>query len=274
MKVLQGRTGQVTLVGAGPGDPDLITVKGLRALQQADVVIYDRLVNPGLLEHVRESAEKLYVGKRGGRYTFPQNEINRLLVERAMKGAHVVRLKGGDPFLFGRGGEEALFLQQKGVPFEIIPGVSAALAAPAAAGIPLTHRGLSSSVAILSGHQAEEASNPINWAEMAGSADTLVVMMPLLNLRQTIGRLISQGRPLSTPAAVIQSGTCDSQRCVISTLRGIASDVEQAGLSSPATLVVGDVVGLAPAIQRAGNRSEVQREEPTAETIKVHCVNS
>ncbi len=249
MKVLAGRKGRVTLVGAGPGDPDLITVKGLRALQQADVVIYDRLVNPALLESAPETAERIYAGKRGGHYTFPQSKINKLMAERARRGAHVVRLKGGDPFLYGRGGEEVLYLRGQGVSCDIVPGVSAALAAPASAGIPVTHRGVSSTIAILSGHQAADAPNPVNWHGIARAAETVVVMMPLVNLRHVVGHLVSEGCPLNTPAAVIQSGTCPEQRSVVSTLKELVADVERAGLSSPATLVVGQVVTLASGMQ-------------------------
>jgi len=264
MKVLAGRKGRITLVGAGPGDPDLITVKGLRALQRADVVVYDRLVNPELLESAPSGAERIYVGKRGGHYTFPQAKINALMVERARRGAHVVRLKGGDPFLYGRGGEEVLYARKHAVPCLVVPGVSAALAAPASAGIPVTHRGVSSTVAILSGHQATDAPNPVNWNGISRAAETVIVMMPLVNLRHVVGHLVSEGRPLGTPAAVIQAGTCPEQKAVVSTLKELVADVDRAGLTSPATLVVGEVVALASRIQGLEELDELEATEELA----------
>lgn len=245
MKVLRGRCGKVSLVGAGPGDPELLTVKGLRALQAARVVVYDRLVPPVLLDEAPADAERICVGKHGGHYSFPQEAIHDLLVDRARKGLDVVRLKGGDPFLFGRGGEEVLFLRKHGIPCEVIPGVSAALAGPAAAGVPVTHRGTASSVAIISGHQVKDAPNPVDWSGLASSADTLVVMMPLANLRLIVNRLAVNGRSLTTPVAAIQSATTPSQRVVVSTLRDIAGDVDREGLTSPVLLVVGEVARMA-----------------------------
>lgn len=245
MRMLRGRCGRVTLVGAGPGDPELLTLKGLRALQAAEVVVYDRLIAPCLLGEAPTDAERVYVGKRGGHYCFPQEQINQLLVERARRGLNVVRLKGGDPFLFGRGGEEVSYLKDHGIPCEVIPGVSSALAAPAAAGISVTRRGTASTVAIVSGHQAQDPGNPVNWSCLAGATDTLVVLMPLSNLRSIINQLVVNGRSLTTPAAVIQSATTAQQRTVVGTLRDIAAEVEREALSSPALLVVGEVARMA-----------------------------
>ncbi|UCF38493.1 MAG: uroporphyrinogen-III C-methyltransferase, partial [Acidobacteriota bacterium] len=218
MPVTDEPTGKVFLVGAGPGDPDLITVKGLRLLQQADVVIYDRLANPALLAHCRSGAETLLVGKRGGHFSILQSDINRLLVEKARGGNRVVRLKGGDSFLFGRGGEEALHLIREGIEFEIVPGVSSALAGPASAGIPVTHRGVASSVAFVTGHSAASDEPGVNWEKLATAADTLVILMPLSNLRRIVSNLVLNGRSITTPAALVESATLDSQRVVTSTL--------------------------------------------------------
>ena len=205
MKILSSKTGKVYLVGAGPGDPELLTMKGASCLQKADVVIYDRLVDPRLLELAPARAERIFVGKKGSRYSFPQKGINRLLARKAQQGHQVVRLKGGDPFLFGRGGEEALYLVQQEIPFEVVPGVTSALAVPAAAGIPVTHRDLSSSVTIVAGQQAAEADPSVDWKRLGRAADTLIVLMPLGNLRFIISQLVLHGRRLDAPAALIES---------------------------------------------------------------------
>jgi uroporphyrin-III C-methyltransferase len=248
MRVIPGKTGTVYLIGAGPGDPELLTIRGLRALRRSEVVVYDRLVDPVLLDEAPPGAERIFVGKRGGHYSFPQSEIHQLMIRSARSGKNVARLKGGDPFLFGRGGEEVLALTEAGIPYEVIPGVSSALAVPAAAGIPVTHRGLATSVSIVTGHGRGD--EPIDWGRLARASDTLVVLMPLANLRTIVSQLVLHGRALSTPAAVIQDGTRPGQRQVISTLREIASEVEIAGIESPATLVVGEVVELAQVSSR------------------------
>lgn len=245
MRVLFSRVGKVYLVGAGPGDPELLTLKGARCLAEAEVVVYDRLVDPRLLDLAPTSAERVAVGKKGGHYSFPQEKINELLVARAWEGKCVVRLKGGDPFLFGRGGEEAFYLACRQIPFEIVPGVSSALAVPASAGIPVTHRNVASSVAIVTGHQACDPDHPARWDYLAKGADTLVILMPLQNLRFIVSQLVLHGRSLETPAALIQSGTLERQRIVTATLRTIASEAARSGIQSPALLVVGEVVGLA-----------------------------
>ncbi|MBI4446331.1 MAG: uroporphyrinogen-III C-methyltransferase [Acidobacteria bacterium] len=249
MKVYS-KCGKVYLLGAGPGDPELITVKGARCLKEANVVIHDRLIDPRLLDMANPSAERILVGKKGGHYTVPQETINQLLVKHAREGKIVVRLKGGDPFLFGRGGEEALFLKNEGVPFEVIPGITSVSAVPAAAGIPLTHRGLSSSIAILTGHQCANTEHPLRWDLLAQAADTLVVLMPLRNLRQIVSQLVLHGRSLDTPAALIQAGTSPSQQRVVSTLKNLVADAARAGIDSPALLVIGEVVRLSETLSQ------------------------
>ncbi len=224
-------TGRVALVGAGPGDPGLITVRGLELLRRCDAVVHDRLVAPELVDEA--PAEALRVGRE----PLSQAEINRLLVRLAGRGLDVVRLKGGDPFLFGRGGEEALALVAAGVPFEVVPGVSSLAAVPAAAGIPVTHRGVSSQLTIVNGH------GPVDLAALAAAPGTLVMFMGLARLGELAGGLIANGRDAATPAAVIASGTLPGQRVVVAPLDGIAEAA--AGLDPPALVVIGDVVGLA-----------------------------
>lgn len=244
MRVLFSKVGKVSLVGAGPGDPGLLTRRGAQCLEEADVVVYDRLIDLRLLDLTSASAERIAVGKKGGHYGFSQEKIHVLLEGRAREGKRVVRLKGGDPFLFGRGGEEALYLAKKNIPFEIVPGVTSAFAVPASAGIPVTHRTLSSSIAIVTGHQACDPSHPIRWDQLATATDTLIVLMPLQNLRPIVSQLVLHGRSLETPAALIQSGSLETQRKVMGTLRTIVSRGSQAHMKSPSLLVVGEVVQL------------------------------
>jgi uroporphyrin-III C-methyltransferase len=236
--------GTVYLVGAGPGDPGLLTVKALALLESCDTVVYDYLVNPAVLNHVSSSAERIYVGKvGGGRYT-PQRQVNQLLIQHALVGKRVVRLKGGDPFLFGRGGEEAEALVEAGVPFEVVPGISSALAVPAYAGIPLTHRGLSSSVAVITGARGGDgAFEPGALAHLA-TADTVVVLMGMAHLREIASELVTSGRTLETPAAVIRWGTYIGQETVTGTLETIADAAERAGMRAPAVIIIGEVVRL------------------------------
>jgi uroporphyrin-III C-methyltransferase len=237
--------GLVSLVGAGPGDPELITVKGLRRLRAADVVVHDALIGAELLRECRADAERIDAGKRAGAHKRSQEWINAALIERARAGRRVVRLKGGDPFVFGRGGEEAAALAAAGVPWEVVPGVTSAIAAPAYAGIPVTHRAAASSVAFVTGH--EDPSRPetrIRWGALAGGIDTLVFLMGVERLAAIAERLIAHGRPAQTPAAVIRWGATADQETVTGTLATIAADVERAGLTAPATLVVGEVVRL------------------------------
>lgn len=238
-------TGRVHLVGAGPGDPGLITVRGLDAIRRAEVIVYDRLVSPALLDRAPESALRIFAGKHAGAHCLPQERINALLVEHARLGRIVVRLKGGDPFVFGRGGEEALALAAAGIPFEIIPGVSAAMAVPAYAGIPVTHRGIGSSLALVTGHEdPDKAGAAVDWARLATAVDTLVVLMGLRSLPRIVAALVAHGRSPETPAALIRWGTTESQQTVLGTLGDIVERAEAAGLEPPVLTVIGDVVRL------------------------------
>jgi uroporphyrin-III C-methyltransferase len=234
-------TGRVLLVGAGPGDPELITVKGARALAAADVVVYDRLVAPSLLDLAPPAAERIYVGKEPGRAAVPQREIDRLLVDGALGGAVVVRLKGGDPFVFGRGGEEVAACAAAGIPCEVVPGVSSAVAAPAAAGIPVTHRGVARSFSVVTGSTAHD--DEVDLSKVTG-ADTLVVLMAAGRLAQTCADLIAAGRPPDEPAAIVQWAWTPEQRSVVGTLTDLPLLAEAASIGPPATLVVGDVAAL------------------------------
>ncbi len=238
----QAQRGTVYLVGAGPGDPGLLTIKARDLLESCDVVIYDYLVNPEILCHVPFQAERVYVGKVGGGRQTPQDQINYLLTKHAQTGARVVRLKGGDPFLFGRGGEEAEALRSAGIRFEVVPGISSALAVPAYAGMPLTHRDLSSSVAVVTGSRVREITATSISANL--SADTIVILMGVTHLREIVADLIAAGRSIETPAAVIRWGTYEGQLTVTGTLGTIAADALNAGMRPPAVIVVGEVVKL------------------------------
>lgn len=237
--------GKVFLIGAGPGDPGLITVKGLECVQRADVVIYDYLANERLLEHRRPDSELIYVGKQGGRHTLPQEEISSLIVRKAKEGKVVARLKGGDPFIFGRGGEEAEECVDHGVPFEVVPGVTAATAVPTYAGIPLTHRDHTASVAFVTGHEdPTKPESKLHWDKIATGIGTLVFFMGMKNLQSIVENLVSNGRSSSTPVAAIQWGTRTDQRVVRGTLSDIVRKVQEAKLGPPSIVVVGEVVGL------------------------------
>jgi uroporphyrin-III C-methyltransferase len=236
--------GTVYLVGAGPGDPGLLTVKARDLLESCDVVIYDYLVNPEMLSNVRTGAEHIYVGKVGGGRQTPQDEINHLLIRHAQRGQRVVRLKGGDPFLFGRGAEEAEALRDAGVMFEVVPGISSALAVPAYAGIPLTKRGLSSSVAVVTGARGGDGAPENSALANLASVDTLVVLMGATHLRQIAKDLTAAGRSAQTPAAVIRWGTYEGQQTVTGTLETIAVEAERVGMKAPAVIIVGEVVRL------------------------------
>lgn len=239
------QAGTVYLVGAGPGDPGLLTLKAFQCLQQAEIILHDRLVSAEILELAADRAEKISVGKEGGGSCFPQFAIHELLISYARERKKVVRLKGGDPFLFGRGGEEALALHQAGIPFEVIPGVSSALAAPAAAGIPVTHRNLSSQLTIVTGHGQSDGTQ-INWRQLASLSGTLIVLMPLHNLEKISEELQHGGLLPETPAALIQSGTSNEQKVVISTIHQIAKEARKRQIGSPVLLAVGSVVALSP----------------------------
>jgi uroporphyrinogen III methyltransferase/synthase len=235
--------GTVSLVGAGPGDPGLLTLKGMRCLAEADVVIYDALANPRLLEHAPSSAERIYVGKTAGRHTLPQEEINRLLVAQAAAGKRVVRLKGGDPFIFGRGGEEVEVLAAAGIPFEVVPGITSAIAGPAYAGIPLTHRDFTATVAFVTGHEdPTKADSNIAWDKLATGVGTLVFFMGVGRLPEIVEQLTRHGRAPETPAAVVRWGTRADQEVVTGTLADLVE--KSRGMKPPALIVVGEVVRL------------------------------
>jgi len=235
--------GKVYLIGAGPGDPGLLTLKGKRCLEEADVVVYDYLANPRLLRYSRSDAELIFVGKQAGRHTLPQEEIGRLLVEQAKLGKVVARLKGGDPFIFGRGGEEAEDLVAARIPFEVVPGVTAAVAAPAYAGIPLTHRDLTSTVAFITGHEdPTKDATSIAWDKIATGIGTLVFFMGVGQLPEIAAKLVGHGRSPQTPAAVIRWGTRAEQEVVTGTLEDIAERCR--GMKPPALILVGEVVAL------------------------------
>ena len=239
------KRGKVYLVGAGPGDPGLITVKGLECLRRADVIIYDRLVDDSLLEEASPGSEKIYVGKGRGCHAMEQKEINLLLISKAREGQKVVRLKGGDPFVLGRGGEEVEVLAANEIPFEVVPGVSSAYAVPAYAGIPVTHRRLASSFTVVTGHEdPEKGESSIAWDRISTSSDTLVFLMGIGNLTHIVNKLIQNGRLPSTPVAVISQGTSPKQRTLVGTLGDIGSRAQKEGFEPPAVIVVGEVVKL------------------------------
>ncbi|MBX3332888.1 MAG: uroporphyrinogen-III C-methyltransferase [Nitrospira sp.] len=249
MTKVKQTNGKVYLVGAGPGDPGLLTVRGKECLEQADVVLYDYLANPALLSYAPHQAERLYVGRRG-KGTYPEQEsINRLLIERARAQKVVVRLKGGDPFVFGRGGEEAEALAAAGIEFEVVPGITAAVAVPAYAGIPVTHRTLASTLTIVTGHEdPEKPSTSLDWARLAGSHGTLVFLMGMKNLSMITTRLMSEGLAPSTPVAITRWGTRVSQHTVVGTLADIVHKADAARLEPPTVIVVGEVVRLRPTL--------------------------
>ncbi|MBN1662655.1 MAG: uroporphyrinogen-III C-methyltransferase [Deltaproteobacteria bacterium] len=236
--------GKVYIIGAGPGDPGLITIKGMKCLEEADVVIYDHLVGDAILRHVKAEKRFIYAGKEGGAHTLTQDEINACLVEEAMKGKIVARLKGGDPFIFGRGGEEADVLAKAGIPFEVVPGVTSAIAVPAYAGIPLTHRGYTSAVAFVTGHEnPDKDKSEIAWEKLAGIG-TLVFLMGVKNLPRITAELMANGRPPETPAALIRWGTTPEQETITGTLQDICAKAEARRFLPPSILVVGEVVSL------------------------------
>ncbi|MDQ1329939.1 MAG: uroporphyrinogen methyltransferase / synthase, partial [Thermodesulfobacteriota bacterium] len=239
------KKGKVYLVGAGPGDPGLITVKGRECIAHADVIIYDYLASPSLLKNAKKDSEIIYVGKQGGDHTLSQEEINALITEKAKKGLIVARLKGGDPFIFGRGAEEAEVLIENGISFEVVPGVTSAIAAPAYAGIPLTHRMFTSTVAFVTGHEdPEKAESGINWEALAKGIGTIVFLMGVKNLPNIVKQLMNNGLSPDTPVALVRWGTTSKQRSVSGTIGNIVELVKIAGLKSPAIIIVGKVVKL------------------------------
>lgn len=237
--------GIVYLIGAGPGDPGLISVKGAECLRKADIVFYDYLSNPRLLSQCRPDAERIYVGKKGSQHTLEQEDINKLLVEKASAGRMVARLKGGDPFVFGRGGEEALALKEAGIPFEVVPGITAAVAAPAYAGIPVTHRDLTSTFALVTGHEdPTKEESAIDWGKITTGIGTIAFYMGIKNLPLIVQRLMEYGRSPATPVAVIRWGTKPEQQTVVGRLHDIVQKVQKADLKPPAITIVGEVVRL------------------------------
>ncbi len=234
--------GKVYLVGAGPGDPQLLTIKAVKVLKEADVVIYDRLgVSDEVLCLAPDSAEKIFVGKRAGLHELPQDKITELIIEKAKKGGKVVRLKGGDPFIFGRGGEEAEALVEQGIEFEVVPGVSSSVVAPAYAGIPLTHRDYAASVAIITGHRAGDAEKPVDWVKIANAVDTLVILMGVESLSGIVQKMLKGGINANMPVAIVESGTCVKQRTLIATLGTITEEAKSHDIKPPSVIVIGEV---------------------------------
>ena len=247
---MKTRAGKVYLVGAGPGHPDLLTVRAVRLIQAGDVIIYDRLIQGEVLALAKPSAEKIFMGKFLGKHASRQEEIHELLVRKARQGKIVVRLKGGDPFLFGRGGEEAEYLIDNGIEFEVVPGVSSCLSAPLSAGIAVTHRDVASSVAIVTGHNATGNHDRVDWKALS-KVDTLVILMGVHNVGHIAQALIAAGRPIDTPAAMVQMAFWPGQQIVVGTLATISEDVRRKHVEAPATLVVGEVVRLHEKLKHA-----------------------
>jgi len=239
------RRGKVYLVGSGPGDPNLLTLKALDILARADVVVYDRLVSRQLLQRLSKHIEKIYVGKNPGAHTIPQSDIDKILIRKAKQGKTVVRLKSGDPFLFGRGGEEAQELRRAKVRFEVVPGVTSALAVPAYAGIPVTHRNYSSSIAIVTGHEApNKKERLVDWEKLAKSVDTIIVLMGVGRLQSILRSLVNGGCDSKKPVAIIERGTTEHQRITTGSIGNIARKATKNRVKPPAIIVIGDVVKL------------------------------
>ena len=239
------RKGFVSLVGAGPGDVDLLTIKALRLLKTADVVVYDRLVSADILELIPTGVSRISVGKSPGRHCVPQDQINKTIVNLAKSGRRIVRLKGGDPFTFGRGGEEALALKQHNIPFEVVPGITAASGCSAYSGIPLTHRGISRRVQFITGHFNNDEPLEINWRSIADPDSTLVIYMGLANLPMMIRSMIEAGLPAATPAAAVHNGTMASQQRIIAPLDKLNVAIREKGFEAPVMFIIGEVVSLA-----------------------------
>ncbi|WP_144548596.1 uroporphyrinogen-III C-methyltransferase [Bacillus sp. X1(2014)] len=236
--------GKVYIIGAGPGDPELITVKAMKCLERAEVILYDRLVNPKLLDYCKADTEFIYCGKEPGNHCVSQDSIHQLLLEKSLAGKTVVRLKGGDPFIFGRGGEEAEVLAQNGIDFEVVPGITSGIAAPAYAGIPVTHRELSRSFAMVTGHCLNGQPNNIRWDHLAHGVDTLAIYMGVKHLPFICAQLQACGKDSTTPIAVIEQGTTGNQRTITATLETIVELVTEKRIINPAMIVIGEVVKL------------------------------
>ncbi|MBV8246251.1 MAG: uroporphyrinogen-III C-methyltransferase, partial [Candidatus Eremiobacteraeota bacterium] len=238
-------SGTVYLVGAGPGDPGLLTLRAAELLREADVVLYDYLASDATLAAIGEGAERIYVGKQGGNHSLTQDEINTLAIEKARSGANVVRLKGGDPFVFGRGGEEAQALHAAGISFEIVPGVTSAIAAPAYAGIPVTHRDFNTALTIVTGHEdPSKNASTIDWSKLADPAQTVVFLMAMENLGEIVAQLRAHGRPAQTPIAIVRDGTRPTQETLVATLGTIGDALRRRPLGAPAVAIVGEAVRL------------------------------
>jgi len=249
------KKGIVYLIGAGPGDPGLITVRGLQCVQNADVVVYDYLANPVLVDEAPADVERIFVGKRKGRHHRPQEEINRLLVDKAKEGKTVARLKGGDPYVFGRGGEEAQHLRRAGVAFEVVPGVTAGFAAAAYAGIPLTHRDYTTSLGLVTGHEdPAKKMSTLDWEKLSTGVGTMVFYMGMANLPLIAGKLVEHGRSPQTPVAVIRWATTPRQQTLVATLETVVAEVEKSGIRPPAVILVGDVIELRRDLRWFDNR--------------------
>ena len=236
--------GKIYLVGAGPGEPKLLTLRAAELLSKADIVIYDRLVGKSILKLAPKSARKIYVGKRSGKHEVPQDKINELLISCSKEGKTVVRLKGGDPFLFGRGGEEAEILTENNIDFEMVPGVTSAVATPEYAGIPLTHRDYASSVAIVTGHRAGDSGKPVNWSKLSEGVDTVVILMGMGSLEAIVKKLIEGNVNPDKPVAIIEQGTTKLQRSFIGKLKTIAQMAKENNVKPPAIIVIGEVAEL------------------------------
>ncbi|MDD5218284.1 MAG: uroporphyrinogen-III C-methyltransferase [Candidatus Omnitrophica bacterium] len=265
-KPSERKSGKVYLVGAGPGDPDLITVKGLRILKAADTVLYDDLVPVQLLKETKAGAELIPVGKKPGVHSCPQEEINELIFKKAVPGKLVVRLKGGDPYVLGRGGEEAIYLQERGIRAETVPGISSAVAVPAYAGIPVTHRGVAASFAVVAGHGKKG-----EFELQVPDADTLVYLMCVSNLEEIIARIQDRETSEDIPCAVIENGTTKRERIIAGTLKNIVARAKRAGLKPPAVLIVGQVVKLRDRIKAAVNQVRNNKRMPEIKPGRAEC---
>jgi uroporphyrin-III C-methyltransferase/precorrin-2 dehydrogenase/sirohydrochlorin ferrochelatase len=241
----RGAAGRVSIVGAGPGDPELLTIRALNRIASADVIVHDRLVDPSILEHARSDARRIYVGKTRGCHALPQERINELLAELAREGLAVVRLKGGDPFVFGRGGEELAFLESHCIETEIVPGVTAALGCAASAGVPVTHRDLAQAVTFVTGHAKADSEPDLDWVSLARANHTLVVYMGVATAAKVATRLADAGMASSMPVAVIENGTRHDERIVAGTLGELATLIDTHAIKGPAVLIIGRVAALA-----------------------------